>query len=286
MISSHALPPRRPDAEPSARRETRPDRPRFYDAHMAEARAREPRTREYARSPPRPTSGERMHAPAWPKGRREKRVRAAVSLLHLPASIRLAAHRRRQRGTSKEHWQGNKPRARIARGGATAAGLGGVCFHATARGQAGTVGLDGAFHHAAGEGRGGHGGGGDVGRDGDGASELWQRKFLEVRHAKVWHELLPDPCCHPRRLWSEACLWRKPTRHRTACGSTPREDQHGSGQRERQSDGARDDTRTRRRGLKSDHWRRKRAGRQLSTPSRAPAPQRRGRRVALLLVYI
>mmetsp|Transcript_26801 Transcript_26801/g.78659 ORF Transcript_26801/g.78659 Transcript_26801/m.78659 type:complete len:216 (+) Transcript_26801:71-718(+) len=169
MISSHALPPRRPDAEPSARRETRPDRPRFYDAHMAEARAREPRTREYARSPPRPTSGERMHAPAWPKGRREKRVRAAVSLLHLPASIRLAAHRRRQRGTSKEHWQGNKPRARIARGGATAAGLGGVCFHATARGQAGTVGLDGAFHHAAGEGRGGHGGGGDVGRDGDGA---------------------------------------------------------------------------------------------------------------------
>ena len=92
------------------------------------------------------------------------------------------------------------------------------------------------------------------------ASELWQSLLLEVRHAKVWHELLPDPCCHPRRLWSEACLWWKTTRHRTACGSTPREDQQG-GQRE-QSAGARDDTRTRRRrGLKSDHWRRKRARR-------------------------
>ena len=63
------------------------------------------------------------------------------------------------------------------------------------------------------------------------ASELWQSLLLEVRHAKVWHELLPDPCCHPRRLWSEACLWRKPTRHRTACGSTPREDQHDGGGR-------------------------------------------------------
>ena len=70
---------RRPDAEPSAQRETRPDRPRVHDAHMRHGRAREPRTREYARPPPRPTSGERMHAPAWPKGRREKRVRAAVS---------------------------------------------------------------------------------------------------------------------------------------------------------------------------------------------------------------
>ena len=33
----------------------------------------------YARPPPRPTSGERMHAPAWPTGRREKRVRAATA---------------------------------------------------------------------------------------------------------------------------------------------------------------------------------------------------------------
>ena len=53
---------------PSAQRETRPDRPRVHDAHMRHGRAREPRTREYARPPPRPTSGERMHAPAWPEG--------------------------------------------------------------------------------------------------------------------------------------------------------------------------------------------------------------------------